>query len=278
MKKILSIVLVMIISLILTYQAVASDVERLCDNADIISDENEEIILGYLNEKSEELQFDFTVLTEETINGADVVAYADDYFDSHGFGYGEDYDGILLLIVMDTREWAFSTSGFGITVFGTHELDGLESSMLDGLSSGNYAQGIYNYAQTAAYYVDYAKTYGYSFSEDGYYTDDYYVPTEREPMPLTQKLAISGVIGLIVSLIVILVMRGKMNTVRRNKTANSYVKHGSFRMTRSRDDFINKTVTRTLRVQNESRSSHHGGGSSHVSSSGRSHGGSHGHF
>ena len=277
MKKIFSALIAVVMLSVLSVSVFAADVERLVDNAGIVEGQYFDVLLGYLDEKSAELDFDFAVVTEVTLDGVDVVSYADDYYDYNGF----DSDGILLLIAMDTREWAFSTSGFGITVFGDSELYDLEEAMLGELSDGNYAQAIFNYAQTAVYYVNYAKTYGYGFSEDGYYTHDSYDGYEdAAPMPWTGRLAICAIIGAIVSLIAVLVMRGKMNTVHRKAAAADYIRQGSLNVYRSNDYFLNKTVSRTPR-NTESRSggsSHHGGGSSHISSSGHSHGGSHGHF
>lgn len=248
---------------------------RLVDNADIISEENETAILDYLDRNSEEYDFDFAVLTEETINGEYIESYADDYYDMNGFGE----DGILLVIVMDTREWAFSTAGLGISIFGDSELGQIEDAMVSELSMGNYENGIANFAQYAVSFVDYAKTYGYGFSENGYYTDDYgynYPSTTREPASVEKRVGISALIGVIVSLIVVSVMRSKMNTVHKKSSAADYIKKDSLMLTDQRDVFVNRTVARTRRA--ESQSTHHGGGSSHISSSGVSHGGSHGHF
>lgn len=282
MKKYLSLLLTAVaVMLCATYAFAESETPRLVDNADIISDENEAVILSYLDDNSAELDFDFVVLTEDSIGGGDVQDFADMYYDNRGFGYGDERDGILLLIVMDTREWALSTSGMGISYFGDAELGDIESAMLDGLSDGNYAQGIYNYAQTAVYYVDYAKTYGTDFSEDGYYVYDNERYEESLPASIRERLTVSGVIGLIVALIAVSVMRSKMNTVHKKQTASDYIVRDSLNIIGASDRFITSNIARTPRVQSDSgRSggSHHGGGSVHISSGGGSHGGSHGHF
>ena len=286
MKKILSFIIAAAFVVVFSFSVLAADVPRIVDNAGIIGEENSEIIRAYLDEKSDEHDFDFAVLAEESIGGGDIVAYADDYFDNNGFGRGEDgRDGILLVIVMDTREWAFSTSGFGVTVFGDYELGEIEDAMVGELSNGNYAQAVYNYAQVAEYYVRYAKENGFDFSEDGYYTYDdpsYYDDYEPEPMPATTKLGICGIFGSLSGLISVLTMKGKMNTVHKKQSAGDYVRRGSLNVYRSNDYFINKTVAKTMRYVEKSSSgggtTHHGGGSTHISSSGHSHGGSHGHF
>lgn len=281
MKKIFTLLLAVVSVALFALSVSAYGVSRLNDNADIISDENEQIILNYLDEKSNEQDFTFAVLTENTIRGGDVQDYADEYYDAN---YGRDTDGIILLIVMDTREWAFSTSGLGKSYFGDSELYALEDTMVSELSDGNYAQGIYNYAQTALYYVDFAKTYGYNFTDDGYDVDhDYYGDYEPHrdnlPTPLSERLTVSGIIGAIVSLISTSAMRSKMNTVHKKQSASDYIRKDSLNITRANDYFLTSSIARTLRAQSNSGSSHHGGGGGvHISSGGGSHGGSHGHF
>ena len=44
-----------------------------------------------------------------TGGGKTAEAYADDYYDYNGYGYGENDDGLLLLVSMGEREWAITT-------------------------------------------------------------------------------------------------------------------------------------------------------------------------
>ena len=289
MKKIFSLILILALSAAMACSAFAAGVPRLTDNAGIIDPSYYGRIGEYLDEKSEELGFEFVVLTESTIGGADIESYADDfadrYFDENGFPYDDsERDGIVLVIDMDSRQWWYSTSGFGITVFGDEEYYALDDVLYGDLSDGSYGKAVYDFAQLAAYYVGYAKEYGFDFSEDGYYTHDDGYPGgyESEPMPVKTKLGISGAIGAFVSMLSVFGMKGKMNTVHKKAAAGDYIRRGSLNIYRSNDMFINKTVARTLRY-NDSRTggggtTHHGGGSVHISSGGHSHGGHGGHF
>ena len=49
------------------------------------------------------------VITDQT-DGKSSMDFADDYYDSHGFGIGGDASGLLLLINMDIREVWISTA------------------------------------------------------------------------------------------------------------------------------------------------------------------------
>ncbi len=285
MKRFITLWLAVILVSVLAVTVCAADLPRFVDNAGIISDEHAAQLLEYLDEKSAELEFDIVAVIEDSINGEDVRSYADDYFDYNGFGYGYEHDGILLLIVMDTREWAFSTTGLGITIFSDGDLEQLEDAMVGELSSGNYAQGVYNYAQCAVRVVDYAKTYGYDFSTDGYYTDDYgygYGGSVTRPrMSVGTRAGIAATVGVIAAAIAVAVMAGRMSTVHKKTAARDYIRNGSLRIYRADDVFVRKSVTRhainTDHGSNHS-SSHHGGGSFHSGSSGVSHGGRSGRF
>ena len=56
------------------------------------------------------------VITDDT-DGKSSRSFADDYYDSHGFGIGNDASGLLLLINMDIREVWISTTGKAIDIF-----------------------------------------------------------------------------------------------------------------------------------------------------------------
>lgn len=53
---------------------------------------------------------DAAVVTAEE-NPGSAQAYADDFYEAHGFGTGSGRDGALLLIDMDNRELCISTEG-----------------------------------------------------------------------------------------------------------------------------------------------------------------------
>ena len=68
---------------------------RLVDNAGLLDEDEALELESKLDEISQEYDCDVVILTEETINGAEPMDYADDYFDYEGYGMGEDNSGIL---------------------------------------------------------------------------------------------------------------------------------------------------------------------------------------
>ena len=56
-------------------------------------------------------------------------AAADDFYDYNGYGYGENYDGILFYIADYERKYQFSTCGSGETIFNENGLAYLEKKV-----------------------------------------------------------------------------------------------------------------------------------------------------
>ena len=96
----------------------SSEYERLLDTAYLLSDEETDEINELLDELSERQKMDVTIATVDNLDGSSSIeACADDLYDYCNFGYGEDRDGLMLLISMEEREWHISTCGYAITAF-----------------------------------------------------------------------------------------------------------------------------------------------------------------
>ena len=124
MKKYISLLLAVLvlcfcISLPVFADSSGSELPRLVDDADLLTDSEETVLLAELDEISERQECDVIVVTIETEGNDDttVTEYADDFYDYWGYGIGEDKSGILLFVDMTQRNWAISTCGYGITAF-----------------------------------------------------------------------------------------------------------------------------------------------------------------
>ena len=65
------------------------------------------------------------------------------------------------------------------------------------------------------------------------------------PVPLGKAILIALGVGLLVALIVTLIMKGQLKSVRFQRAASSYIRSGSFHLTQSYDLFLYRNVTRT---------------------------------
>ncbi len=223
---------------------------RVVDGDDLLTDEEESVLLRKLDYLSEEYRQDIVIVTVKSLGGKSSKLYADDFFDDNGYGYGESRSGILLLVCLSTRDYAISTSGDAMDIFGESDLDGLEDAFVSYLSSGDYFEAFNAFADECEYIIKYDK--------------------RLSPGWILAALAF----GLVTAVIVISSMCKKHKNVKSQRAANNYILRNSFNLKRSRDVFLYSTVTRRVKPQNDSS----GSSGRSRSSSGRSHGGRSGKF
>lgn len=260
--------------------AASGNLPHVIDNADLMT--NEEVF--QLEEKassiSDTYEMDIVILTVDSLGGKTAEAYADDYYDGNGYGYGEDYSGVLFLLSMEERDWYISTCGSAVYVLTDYGIQQSADAALPYLSAGDYAMGFYSWLDILPEFLD-------AISEgapiDGYadYSGSYYSGTQEEIVYYEEDISPSFLLALLIGAaaggITIAVMRSSMNTRRKQSGAREYMNRDSYRLRSQRDIFLYSNVTRTARPKQTSSGS--GGGSSvHRSSSGRSHGGGGGKF
>lgn len=244
----------------------------LVDQAGLLSNEEAERIEARLEQVSDNHQMDIVVVTASTLDGKTPEAYADDFFDYNGYGYGENYDGLLLLISMEDRDIHLSTSGYGITAFTDYGLDRILEETIPYFSEGQWADGFEEYANLCDQYIIAAR--------NGTPID---VPPEE---PLDPKEMAPGVfalscgIGAVVGYSRTSREKKKLKNVRFKSEAADYLIRSSFMLNRSEDNFLHSTTRRIKKPEPPKPSSTRSGGGSttHFSSSGRVHGGRSGKF
>lgn len=257
-------------ALLLCLSAVCSafaegDMPRLTDGAGLLSADERDELLGLLNEISERQKTDIVVVTTDTLDGKTPADYADAFYDHNGFGYGEEHDGVLLLVSMEDRDWYLSTCGFGITAITDDGLDYISGKFLPFMQDGDYGKAFLTYAKLCDEFISTAK--------EGNPYDGTHMP--KEPFNVKFWLLAAVGVGIAVSLIVTGIMKSKLKSVSFQNSAASYVKANSLRITESRDMFLYHTVSRREKPKTSSGS---GGSSTHTSSSGTTHGGGGGKF
>lgn len=234
----------------------------LVDDADLLDSWEEEILNARLEEITERQECDVAIVTVDSLEGMSATAFADDFYDYYGYGYGADDDGILLLISMEDRDWAITTYGFGIYAFTDAGQRYMSDQFVPQLSDGNFNDAFNCFADLCDEFLTKAYT--------GAPYDNGSLPKKFNWV----MLLVGFGIGAVVALIAVSVMKGQLKSVNRQRNAADYTRPGSFAMHYGNEMFLYHHVSR---VRKESGSSS-GGSSTHRSSSGRSHGGSSGKF
>ena len=290
MKK--HIPLLIFIAVLLTFiQPVLAVQPKIVDNADILSDFEESALEDKARELVQEYSMDIVIITIPSLNGRISSDYADDYYDYNGYGIGNDFSGVLFLLSMEEREWAISTCGDTIYALTDYGIQELFYSISGYLSQDRYYDAFDAYLEELTYYF---QAYENGSPVDGY-RDPYDGPGSYEPVPgddvvyypgkdpgmgdYLRILLISLLIGAAAGGIVLLVLRGQMNTAVAQSGAGSYLNPGSFDIRRHQDIYLYSNVSRQRKPDpNQSARGHGGGSRVHRSSSGRSHGGGRGRF
>ena len=243
---------------------------RVFDQADLFLEEEEKELQQAIDALREKMDMDAAVVTAEE-NPGSAQAYADDFYEAHGFGTGSGRDGALLLIDMDNRELCISTEGKMVRYLTDSRIEAVLDDMYGYAAAGDY------YQAAGAFVED---QYNYD-PETGKISRYRSVRWYEALFALAAAAACGGfaVLGV--------VREYNMRDEESRMEANfklSYRKDSAFRMgSRVTDLLIGSYVTQQVIASQDHRSSGRSGGgrslssggrsTTHRSSSGRSHGG-----
>lgn len=244
------------------------------DDADLLTDSEEAKLLSLAEEISARQKCDVAVVTNWSLGGKDSEAYADDYFDYNGYGYGENHDGILLLVSMEERDYAITTTGYGITAFTDYGLDYLVDRILPDLSDGDYYDCFRTYFETCDDLLTQARN---GTPYDVHTSDGLEGQRLRRTIMSPAFLLVALGLGFLLSLIPLAILKSQVKNVKWNRDAGNYVKNDSLVLNNKRDVYLYANTTSRV-IDTGNRGSGGGGSTTHFGSSGISHGGTHGKF
>lgn len=269
LKKITAVIAAAVMCTAFAYPVRAENADKVVDNADLLSDSEEQSLEKYILDIIEKYdrKYDIAVVTVNSTDGKSAEAYADDYYDYNFYGYDSEDSGLLLLVDMGGRNWHISTKGKGIRAFTDYGIAQIGDRVATRLSDGRYDDAFEEFADQADYYIGRYESKGTAYD------------VGDTPKDYGKIFIVSLTGGIVVALIVCLCMVGQLKTAVKQTAARIYVKNGSMRVNHSRDIFLYNTVSKT-KIETDSGSSGGGGGgsSTHVSSSGSTHGGGGGKF
>ena len=205
------------------------------DNADLLSDEEELALTEKLSGISITYNAQIVVCTINSIDGGDIDEFLEYIYDYMEFGYGENRDGVLLLVCMDPREYRILSNGFAGVAIDSGDIDSIGDAIVSDLSDGDYAAAFDEFAEQCDYYLD-----GYI---NGF------------PFNFGKNLLICLIIGIVAGVVVAFVLKGQLKTVRKQNQANVYVKPGSMQVTVRNDFFLYREVSKTKKESSSSSGS-----------------------
>ena len=220
------------------------------DNADVLTDEEEAYFLERCQTFTDEYKCEIVIVTITDLEGKTAQEYADDFYDYNGYGYGENKDGLLCLYLdgeEGQRNATLTTSGTAQMNIGDDEIEDILLAIAGSAKFGEFKDAF-----------------------------DWYIDLSEEavkPVPPLFWLLICLAVGMVIGLIITNSMASKNYSVHKKETAADYVREGTLMITGRNDIFRNTRVNVTPKPKSNSGKSSGSNGSTHTSSSGRSHGG-----
>ena len=249
----------------------AAAVLHVYDYGGILTEEEEVRLSQEMDQLIDALQLDLTIVTTDGLGGVSAQEYGDDFYDTNGLGYGDTWDGLLLLVDMEIREYWTMTDGAAVDMFSDGDFDFIHRDLSDRLSQGAYYDAFRLYLEDVEEVVLAYRSGESNLGNAG---------------PGLWRSAVQG-LPLIVIIAAVLAFISVRSMVKKNKSvqqapsAEHYMTPGSLNLLVNTDTFL-RTHTVTIKVS-PSTERHNGGsgirgGGVHRSRSGHIHGGRGGKF
>ena len=236
MKKIFSMILVLVLVLSMAVSVSAAPNQFVYDDAGLLTEEEWGALSSSLAQLSDTYNAQLVVVTIPSAEGNDPDEIVEYFYDNMGFGYGEDLDGVLLLVCMDPREYRILSNGYCSEAIDPADINAIGSVIVDDLSEGNYADAFDTFAEKCEYYLD-GHLNGFSFN-------------------FGMNLMVALMVGLIAGLLTAKSLKGQLKTVRQKNEAKNYIKSGSLNLHTRNDVFLYRDIRRTAKPkENTTRAS-----------------------
>ena len=253
--------------------------QRVFDYAELLSEADEREMHLWVQDMQENWGMDLAYLTTNDTEGKTVQEYGADFYIAHDLGMGENYDGVIFVLDMGSREGQIITCGKAIDIYTDYYIDEMWDNMVGFLSDGDYYNAFFSlYMDMNHYAAEYEK---YQADPDSFLSD---YSKEQKKKSIFTSLAIAGAFALVIAALAVNSMKKACKNVRPYTDGRAYLKENGYHLTVNRDSFAS---THTALMPIPKDDDHHsggisggswGGGSSTFSSGGRSFGGGGGKF
>lgn len=267
---------------------------QLYDPEGLFSPEDQEILSDLIREASDET--DMYVAVQVVVNAEgdvlsddEVMKIADDRYDElFNVQYGEESDGLLLMIYMPSHYLYISTCGTGQLYYAYSPEDRISDMiehMTDRMRNEEYSGAVTTFCTDVMHYYEKGipnRTYSYDSKLDMYYWQENGELVSGEKLPLHIRVnlkvltAVSVLVGMIAAFITMLIVESSYQ-MEKSLNPSNYISGKDTNFYQQDDVFIREHTTKT-HIDSDRSGGGGGGNSSHMSSGGFSHGGGGGHW
>ncbi len=213
-------------------------VSEVMDTADIITDEEEEVLRQTAQRIAEEQEVAVYILTladyQKTFGAGDIYYGATDFYTEKGLGYGEEQNGVLLVLSMADRDYAYISYGDRANrIFSDNAKIEIEDEFLSEFAQNEWYDGFSVFLSDTEFKLEYPWLDGLIL------------------------IAVMLLVGLVVAFFVVFGMYKQLKNVNKSHAAGNYLPSGGVNIQVKEDVY---THTTTRRVANVKSSGSGGGG------------------
>ncbi len=219
-----------------------SNFEAVIDDADILTSEEEEALTQTAHEIAQEYEIAVYIITVQDYkaysNETDIYYYATYLYSENNLGYGEGEDGVMLVLSMAERDYAYISYGDKAErIFTNTTKIEVETSMLEAFSNNYWYDGFRFFLRDTEFEIKYE-----------WFFDSF-------------PIFIIAIFSFIIAKIIADGQKKKLKSVFVNNSASSYIPNGGV-VFRVKDDVFTHTTTSRVKISTQS-SGGGGGGRSH---------------
>ena len=224
--------------------------KKIYDYANLITKDEEEVLYNKVQEFINKYDMDMAIVTINSNPKSSSMAYADDFYDYNNFGKGTNKTGLLFLIDMQNRNMWISTTGDAINIYTDSRINTILDYTYDKISNEDYNGCAEQFIEKASYFANKGLTGGSK--------------VVTVPKMICNSLIFAG----LVTIVFICIGLATHRKPKKKKEASNYITQ-PLKLSNKLDTFLDKHVSK-VKIETSSSS---GGSSTHIGSSGTSHGG-----
>lgn len=272
---------VMLFCLLFSALPVFAGESRVFDNADLLTTKEEAQLQDLCEKVRQDWELDLAYLTTNGTEGMSVREYGAEIYLREELGVGENADGLIFVIDMESREAQIVTCGKAIDIFTDYYIEEIFDAIFGYLSDGDYYGCMVALQQQIDFYC--GEYENYQADPNGYVSpyqqaSDSFLSQGIISSKSGRMLLFFGgaaIFALIVAGIGVASMRKNCMTIRPFTDGRAYLKENGLHYDIDQDIFAN-THTTMMPIPKDNNHHHHGswgGRSSTFSHGGRSFGG-----
>ena len=236
-------------ALLFAPQPALADQVYVIDNYHLFNSSEYAVLESHAEQLADEYKVGVYLLVVNNIGSSSARQYAIDYYRGNSLGLGQNKDGILFLIAVNSRDYVTITYGNGIYAFTDYQIEKMEDAIVSELRHDNWYDAAVTYYDKAEETLSFLAEHGEPLDYNNAPVD----PFDRAMFLLIGIAVAAAIAGMRCAM-----LYSQMKTAKEAVQANRYLDRNSFVLLSHDDRYLTSSVVATPRV----KASHSHGGSS----------------